>query len=294
MSRGYVKELLENLEVLLDCLDRHDLAGLARKRQEFRVYGHRPGRNEAFAQLLEARAELVVAAKLLEAGAEVIIRTDTPDFDCRINGQRFGVEVTTRARDDIDGVLRARLRDALAGTTDCMVYLRRQEPPVFKLPPAQLDQIVQQIIEAVAAGHETSITFREAALVAEVMPGMGLGPEVNVPAEMPHDWGAHWRAAARELIGTIGGKAAKAYVVDSVLAVDVSRLGWAGRWPADPSWTAIFGDVVDSCDWGALTGVILFRSPLFDAADPKAQVIEPLCVRGGHMAALVAALLLVG
>jgi hypothetical protein len=85
---------------------------------------------------------------------------------------------------------------------------------------------------------------------------------VNVPAEMPHDWDAHWRAAAREITDTVGGKARKTYAVDSALAIDVSRLGWAGRWPADPSWTAIFGQVLDDCDWGPLKGIILFRSPL--------------------------------
>lgn len=67
------------------------------------------------------------------------------------------------------------------------------------------------------------------------------------------DWDAHWRAAARELTGTVVGKAKKNYAVDSVLAIDVSRLGCAGPWPANPSWTAIFGRVFDDRDW-ALSG----------------------------------------
>jgi hypothetical protein len=101
-------ELLDNLGALLRCLDQHNPAGLASKREEFRTYGQRPGRHEAFTQLLEARAELVVAGKLLRAGAGLKIRKDTRAFDCQINGQHFGVEVTTRARDDVDGILRAR------------------------------------------------------------------------------------------------------------------------------------------------------------------------------------------
>jgi hypothetical protein len=103
-----------------------------------------------------------------------------------------------------------------------------------------------------------------------------------VPAEMPHDWDAHWRAA-REITDTVGGKARKTYAVDSALAIDVSRLGWAGRWPADPSWTAIFGQVLDDCDWGPLKGIILFRSPPFGPTSPKAQIFEPLCGRGSEM-----------
>lgn len=284
-------EFLENLDVLLSRLDQHDPGGLAHKREEFRKYGQRAGRHEAFAQLLEARAELIVAWKLLSAGAKLKIRKDTPDFECQIAGRCFGVEVTTRARDDIDGVLRARLRDALPGANDCMIRLRRLEPPVFKLPPGQLDAIVQQITEAVATGQHASLPFPQAAMVAEVMPGMGIGLEVSVPAEMPHDWDAHWRAAARELTNTVQGKAGKAYAVDSVLAIDVSRLGWAGQWPADSSWTTIFAQVLDECDWGPLKGIILFRSPLWNHTDPAAQMLEPLCVRGDDMALLVTALL---
>jgi hypothetical protein len=128
---------------------------LPHRREEFRKYGHRPGRHEAFTKLLEARAELVAAAKLLGAGVQLEIRKDTPDFDCRINGKHFGVEVTTRARDDIDGILRARLRDVLPGATNCMIYLRRLEPPVFKLPPAQPNVIAQRMTEAVTTGQHT-------------------------------------------------------------------------------------------------------------------------------------------
>jgi hypothetical protein len=71
-------EFLENLSVLLGRLDQHDPAGLAHNREEFRKYGHRPGRHEAYVQLPEARAELVVAVKLLGAGAGLKIRRDTP------------------------------------------------------------------------------------------------------------------------------------------------------------------------------------------------------------------------
>lgn len=31
------------------------------------------------------------------------------------------------------------------------------------------------------------------------MPCMGIGPEVNLPAEMPHDWDAHWRPVGAEI-----------------------------------------------------------------------------------------------
>jgi hypothetical protein len=65
---------------------------LPHRREEFRKYGHRPGRHEAFTKLLKARAELV-AAKLLGAGVQLEIRKDTPDFEARnlalTLGQRF-------------------------------------------------------------------------------------------------------------------------------------------------------------------------------------------------------------
>src|SRR5258708_20259788 len=87
-SRGYHQSCWR-IWVLLGRLDQHDPVGLPRKREEFRRYGHRPGRHGAFAQLLEARAELVVAAKLLGAGVELVIPKDTPDFDCRIPARPF-------------------------------------------------------------------------------------------------------------------------------------------------------------------------------------------------------------
>jgi hypothetical protein len=83
--------------------------------------------------------------------------------------------VTTRARDDIDGILRARLRDVLPGATNCMIYLRRLEPPVFKLPPTQPNVIAQRMTEAVTTGQHTSVTFPEVALTADVMPARASG-----------------------------------------------------------------------------------------------------------------------
>jgi hypothetical protein len=50
---------------------------------------------------LHLRFELVVAAQLQRAGALSRIRSDTPDFDCQWGEHQFGVEVTTRARDEV-------------------------------------------------------------------------------------------------------------------------------------------------------------------------------------------------
>jgi hypothetical protein len=54
-----------------------------------------------------------------------------------------------------------------------------------------------------------------------------------------------------------------------------------------------FSAVFSTTATGPSQGIILFRSPLFDPGSPEAQILEPLCVRGGEMA-LVAALLLIG
>jgi hypothetical protein len=63
---------------------------LPHKREEFRKYGHRPGRHEAFTKLLEARAELVAAAKLLGAGVQLEIRKGTPTSTAGSTGSTSG------------------------------------------------------------------------------------------------------------------------------------------------------------------------------------------------------------
>ena len=58
----------------------------------------------ALSPLLNDRFELLVGAQLVRAGALTRMRKDTPDFDCRRGEHEFGIEATTRARQEAAAV----------------------------------------------------------------------------------------------------------------------------------------------------------------------------------------------
>jgi hypothetical protein len=103
--------------------------GLASKRTAFRE-GGRTGKGSpkfmelsvterqtvALNQLLNDRFELLVSAQLMRAGALTRMRKDTPDFDCRWGEHEFGIEATTRARQEAAAALEQAMEWGACGT----------------------------------------------------------------------------------------------------------------------------------------------------------------------------------
>lgn len=292
-------EFLINFEALTTRMDHRAattsaLERLASKRRDCRAYGLLEDPDEAFVQIWRLRSELVVADKLLDIGVDLTIGRDTPDLGCRFADRIFGVEVTTRQPTTIEHTLRTRLSEVGSSGPGCIVYLRRSHPPVFTMSSASMNDAVDQIVETVVEGRENLVFLPQVGLVAEIMPGVGIISEARVLSvdDMPGDSPKYWRAAAMEIVSSVGDKARKPYTMDSVLALDVSRLGWCGRWPIDNVWTAAFDDVLDNhCTWGPLKGIVVFRSLLWDRADPAANTLQVVTVRGSDLALLVANLL---
>lgn len=255
-------EFLINFEALTTRMDHRAatnraLERLASKRRDCRAYGLLEDPDEAFAQIWRLRSELVVADKLLDIGIDLTIGRDTPDFECRFADRTFGVEVTTRQPTTIEYTLRTRLSEVGPSGAGCIVYLRRSQPPVFTMSSASMNDAVDQVVAAVVERRENLVFLPQAGLVAEIMPGVGITTEARVLSvdDMPGDSPEYWRAAAMEIVSSVGNKARKPYTMDSVLALDVSRLGWCGKWPIDNVWTAAFDDVLDNhCTWGPLKG----------------------------------------
>jgi hypothetical protein len=77
----------------------------------------------------------------------------------------------------------------------------------------------------------------EAGLNAVLTPGDGTMPGMRVTfqlPETPEEWDRHWSMAALLVRDRIEAKGRKNYTLPSIVVVDVSRLGEAGRWPLGP------------------------------------------------------------
>lgn len=293
-------EFVANTAALTARLDQraaspHSLGRLASKRRDFRAYGQLPDADAAFDQLWRLRSELVVADRLLDAGVEVTIGRETPDPECSWTDWTFGVEITTRHPAEIEYTLRSRLSELGQSGAGCIVYLRRTEPLIFTMPPGAMHSAVERVVQAVIAGDQAVVALPEAGFTARIVQGAGILPQAHVATEdmpFPGHSTSYWSTLARQIITSVQEKASKTYTIPSVLALDISRLGWCGKWPIDVSWTKAFDDVLDKdCTWGPLTGVVLFRSWLWDHSDPTTNTLQVVTVRGSDVAYLVAALL---
>jgi hypothetical protein len=292
----------DNFTALITELETAAPAGLPSRRTDFRSQGQAgqgsPGLSaenqaeQAMARVLEIRAELLIGMRLVRAGVLRQMSRGTPDFECEHTGHEFGVEVTTRACDDVAGALNGCLERKLEAGPAVRVMLMRQGDPVFHLAPEKIDQISDQIVAHAATLADTgtgrvpgNMFIAEAGLNAVFMPGDGTMPGMRVTFQLPEtddQWERHWTMAALLMRNRIESKGRKQYAMPSITAVDVSRLGEAGRWPTGP-WTANFQEVLDNCDLGNLQGVLVFRSTLDSLS------VEPLAWRGSSPTAVLAA-----
>jgi len=297
------------LAALIAELDTAAPPGLAGTRTAFRQQGQAANvkaltpaqqRKVATSQLLDLRAELLVAVKLLRAGALMKISKQTPDFECSWQGNEFGIEVTTRTRQEVGAAMHDLLEEGLSGGPDVGVILIRSGKLLFSENPEETAAIADRVVAAIkervaaAAGRPVtgSIPVPELGLTAMLHDGGPLcRPGMRVTYELPltyDKWEYHWKMAARQIKDPIENKGRKAYGLPSIVVLDVSRLGSAGQEPADASWTHKFQDELDACQLGNLRGALVVRSEL------TSEIIEPLCWRGEQALALAVAAVLLG
>jgi len=183
--------------------------GLASKRTAFRE-GGRTGKGSlkfmelsiaerqtaALSQLLNDRFELLVGAQLVRAGALTRMRKDTPDFDCRWGEHEFGIEATTRARQEAAAALEQVMERGLWDGPDVNVTLTRSGELLFSKSPEVIagisDRVVAGIKERIAHAAEQpqfgSLPVPELGLTAMWRAGMGismLGMRVTYESPWP-------------------------------------------------------------------------------------------------------------
>jgi hypothetical protein len=299
----------DSLAALIAELEAAAPPGLADRRTAFRRQGKAGKINAlspalrqetAMSQLLDLRAELLVAVKLIRAGVLTKISKETPDFECSWQGNEFGIEVTTRARREVGSAMHDLLEEGLAGGPDVGVILIRSGKLLFAEDPAKTAAIASRVVtaikERVAAGAGQPVTgsipVPELGLTAMLHDGGPLcRPGMRVTYQLPlaDDQQEHqWKMAALQIKDPVEKKGRKIYGLPSIVVLDVSRLGSAGQEPAEAWWTGKFQDVLDACELGNLGGVLVVRSEL------RSQVLQPLCWRGEQPLAQATAAALLG
>jgi len=284
----------DGLSALITELEAAAPAGLADRRTAFRRQGQTTATRKlsslqrqemGMEQLLDQRAELLVGVKLLRAGVLDRISEETPDFECRWQRTEFGVEVTTRARPEVGSAMHDLLEKGLQDGLDVGVTLTRTGALLFSESPDKTARIADQVITSIkelvaaAAGQPVSgsIPIPELGLTAMVHDGGSVpGPDMRVTYEplLTDDlWDYHWKMAALQLKDTVEEKGRKTYAPPSILVVDVSRLGYAGQMLAEAG-IAEFQEVLDGCELGNLSGVLVVRSQL------TSEILEAVCWRG--------------
>jgi hypothetical protein len=305
--RGGLAELIAELEAAAP-------EGLASKRTAFREGGRTDKgspklmelsaaerQTVALSHLLNDRFELLVGAQLVRAGALTRMRKDTPDFDCRWGEHEFGIEATTRARQEAAAALEQVMERGLWDGPDVTVTLTRSGKLLFSKSPEVIagisDRVVAGIKERIAHAAEQpqsgSVPVPELGLTAMWHAGMGISmPGMRVTYESPlafteEEWDHHWKMVALQVQDTIKKKGGKPYSLPSIAVVDVSRLGETSRL-LSPEGISKYQGVIDNCDLGNLRGVLLVRTTL------TSRVIEPLCWRLEESVRLAAGAVILG
>lgn len=286
----------DGLAALISELEAAAPPGLSSMRTTFRQQGQvakinalppAMQRDNAISRLLDQRVELVIAAKLVRAGILARISRQTPDFECRGQGSEFGIEVTTRARREVGSELHDLFEEGLFEEPDIEVILERSDDRLlFSEDPAKTAAVANRVITAVkerlAAAPGQSATgsipipeFGYTAVLHHVVsqPGMRV---TFAPPLTDKQWEHHWKMAALQIKDPIEKKGSKPYALPSIVVLDVSRLGAAGKVPADASWMGKFQDVLDGCELGNLRGAVVMRSELVS------ELLHPVCWRGDN------------
>jgi hypothetical protein len=284
----------DGLAMLITELEDAAPSGLGERRTAFRQQGQiansgalSPLQRQELGmdQLLEQRAELLVGVKLLRAGVLERMSKETPDFECRWQQTRFGVEVTTRARPEAASAMHDLLEKGLQEGPDVAVTLTRTNALLFSEDPAKTAAIADRVVASIkelavtAAGQPVlgSIPIPELGLTAVVRGAEAIsdpGMRVTYESLLTEDqWEYHWKMAALQIKDTVEKKGRKAYEMPSILVLDVSRLGYAGQMLTVTGITR-FQEVLDGSDLGNLDGVLVVRSQL------TSEILEAVCWRG--------------
>jgi hypothetical protein len=206
--------------------------------------------------LLEQRAELLIAALLLDAGLLDAFGDPHPDLVCCSGA--LGLEVGTRWKDDVR-LLHDRLEDRLTRDGhDITVHLEFSEKPLA-IGEQGLSRIVERVaVAAWSLDEAQSMRFEGAALRVDLTPATP-GEGARVVWATGFELDGHMAEAQREIANILQRKEHQARSMDTILLIDISRVGQS--WLRPPAnWQRALDAVLAPSD--AFAGLGVFFSPI--------------------------------
>jgi hypothetical protein len=165
----------DGLAELISELELAQPRGLAAKRNAFRNQGQLEGESpdatvagellrmdQICDQLLRQWAELLVGVQLLRARVLTGMPEQTPDFECCWGGQEFGVEVSTRTRQEAGAALHNVLEQGLCNRAECVHHVEPDGKALFSVAPENRARIGGRLITEItklAAGAGSQPVF---------------------------------------------------------------------------------------------------------------------------------------
>lgn len=246
-----VAEIAKPLEVAIDDVMRTRPHGWEGKAKDF--YANR----NSTAQMLDLRAELVIAAALGRNGVTYKFLSSTPDLVCLTSMGEFGLEVTCKQRRSDLAELSHRVRERLKDEHAVIVTLRKRNEDVA-IDRETLDSIVDDIVGAVKAGTSGWNSFGDGGLRAIIDFEHAIPGTVSVPWQSTQEFNPDWSLVPRAVRSAVAEKATKRFEVPSVAVVDLTRYDPVGMWPKEVLPTD-FARLLTPEVAGPLHGVALVR-----------------------------------
>jgi hypothetical protein len=193
---------------------------------------HLARRRKAFASaaaiddLIEQRAELLIAALTLDSGLLDSFGEPHPDLICC--GGALGIEVGTRWKDDVRR-LHDRVEERLSEEgRDVSVHLVFSGKPLA-LGEEMLGRIVEEVSRAAASFDDReSLHFVPPKLRVDLFP-RAPGDGLTVVWDTGFELGDHMVEAQREIANLLHRKEHQAETMETILLLDISRVGQSAR-----------------------------------------------------------------
>jgi hypothetical protein len=212
--RGIPREFLVVWDDLLRPIEIAQPLRIVRKKDAFRKI-------QTFSQCMEQRAELLAASLLAHADIAFEFGADHPDLI--LSGQDCGIEVGTRAIDDLRA-LHDEIEGRAQGLTGLQIILTFDGRPL-KIGASRLTDIANEVVASAASGTG-NLRFENIGLTVGVATAPFDGVHVSMSGQkLGSELGPHMAEIEREVDNKIAEKRRQAEKLPTMLLLDISRVG---------------------------------------------------------------------